>query len=67
MITFLIYLIVLIVIGAIIWAIIQALPLPEPWKKIVLLIVGLIFLLVILAQLGLFGAAVAPLNLRPLR
>ena len=55
MIALLVNILILVIIGAIVWWIVTLLPLPDPFKRIAMIIVLLIFLLVALAWLTGYG------------
>jgi hypothetical protein len=50
----LIWLLVFLVVVYIVYLILGHMPIPEPWKTVILLIVGLILLLVLLSHFGFF-------------
>lgn len=52
LISFLIWLLILLIIFGVIWYILDLLPIPQPPKNIIKIVVGLILVLILLAQLG---------------
>ena len=56
MISFLVWLLIVLVVFAIIVFIVRQLPIPAPWGNIILAVIALIVLLLLLAQLGVLGS-----------
>ena len=54
LITVLVWLLVFLIVCYIVYLILGHMPIPEPWKTVILLIVGLILLLILLSHFGFF-------------
>ena len=55
MINFLVYLLVLMIVGGIIYWLISMMPIPQPFKNIILVVLGLILVIILLNSVGFLG------------